>query len=399
MSDWNPEGFNPHDPTFLADPYPVYAKFRERAPVTIVKPYGSHWVFRYDDVKRVLEDQEYFTKANPNPKVKPAPFDMLANFEEGIFSSDPEPHTVMRNTMEPLFEKSIHDAADFAEGQARRLLNKNLRGRHFELFNDFAAPLPARVLFHVLGLPEAHWEGVKQWVDGCVAGNDITQAQAVLWYSGTSTMALMTYFRGMMNGKPVCPVSGRMVERLVSGAEAGGMNQEQVLASLLNLAIAGFASTTYLIATGAYRLVTNTEQLALLKSDVNKYVRSAISEMLRMDAPAQLVDRAVAKDTTLSGVKLRRGDTVSAVIGSANHDENVFDDPEKFDITRDTSKQIAFGQGIHTCLGEPLVGMSGPAAFRTLLDVYPDITLAGLPQWQTDPYLRSVVNLPLNVES
>ena len=121
--------------------------------------------------------------------------------------------------------------------------------------------------------------------------------------------------------------------------------------------------------------------------------------MLRMDAPAQLVDRAVAQNTTLSGIKLRRGDTVSAVIGSANHDENVFDDPEKFDITRDTSKQIAFGQGIHTCLGEPLVGMSGPAAFRTLLDVYPDITLAGLPQWQTDPYLRSVVNLPLNVES
>ena len=399
MSDWNPTTFNPHDPSFLADPYPTYAKFRDSAPVTIVKPYGSHWVFRYDDVKRVLEDQAYFTKANPNPTMPPAPFDMLANFETGIFSSDPKPHTTMRDTMEPLFKKSITDAADFAEGQARQLLNDNLRGRHFELFNDFAAPLPARVLFHALGLPQAHWEGVQRWVDGYVAGHDITQAPAVLWYSATSAMALMTYFQGMMNGKPVCPVSGRMVEMLVSGAEAGGMNQGQVQASLQNLAIAGFASTTYLIATGTYRLITNTDQLDLLKSDVNQHVHAAIGEMLRMDAPAQLADRAVAQDTTLSGVQLRRGDTVTAVIGSANHDESVFDNPEKFDITRDTSKQIAFGQGIHTCLGEPLVWMSGPAAFRTLLDVYPDITLAGLPQWQTDPYLRSVINLPLNVEA
>lgn len=166
------------------------------------------------------------------------------------------------------------------------------------------------------------------------------------------------------------------------------MNQEQVHASLLNLAIAGFASTTYLLATGAYRLVTNIDQVTLLKSDVDRHIHFAIGAMLRMDATTQLVDRAVAQDATLSGVKLRRGNTVSAAIGSANHDENVSDDPEKSDITRDTSKQIAFGQGIHTWLGEPLVWMSGPEAFRTLLDVYPDMSLAGTVQWQTHPYLR-----------
>jgi cytochrome P450 len=399
MSDWNPTSFNPHDKDFLADPYPVYAKFRANAPVSMVQPYGSYWVFGYDDVKTVLSDQAQFVKNSPTPTPPPGPFDALANFPAGLFNADPKPHTVMRETMEPLFHKSIGDAGDFAESTARALLSSNRRGRHFELYNDFAVPLPAKVLFHVLGLPEGHWDGVQRWVDGYVAGHDITQTPAIMWYSATSAMALMTYFQAMMDGKPVCPVGGQMLDLMVTERGTSGMTDGQVQASLQNLAIAGYASTTYLITTGTYRLLTNPTQFELLKSDPQKLLSGAIAEMLRIDAPAQLVDRVAANDCELGGVQLRRGDKVTAVLGSANHDSSVFENPDALDITRDSSKQLAFGYGIHECLGEPLVWLSAPAAFRAMLDTYPDMTLAGIPQWQTDPYLRSVINLPVAVEA
>jgi cytochrome P450 len=175
---------------------------------------------------------------------------------------------------------------------------------------------------------------------------------------------------------------------------AQGLKPTEVATTSLNLAIAGYASTTYLLATGLLRLLQNPDQLAALRADPGLAV-NAVREMLRLDAPAQLVDRFAARDTVLGGVKIRRGDAVTAVIGSANRDATRWPDPDRFDIHRDNTAQIGFGDGIHTCLGAPLVQRVAPTALNVLLQAWPVLRLAGTPQWQTDPYLRSVANLPL----
>jgi cytochrome P450 len=119
--------------------------------------------------------------------------------------------------------------------------------------------------------------------------------------------------------------------------------------------------------------------------------------MLRYDTPAQIVDRVAATDVTLGGQKISAGESVSAILGSANRDPGVFDDPDRFDITRSPNPHVAFGDGIHYCIGAPLVRLVAPAAFTVLLQELPSFSLAGVPQWQADPYLRSVSNLPLAV--
>jgi cytochrome P450 len=173
-----------------------------------------------------------------------------------------------------------------------------------------------------------------------------------------------------------------------------GLKTNEVATTSLNLAIAGYASTTYLLATGLLNLLRHPEQLAELRADPS-LAANAVSEMLRHDAPAQLVDRYAARDCKLGGVQIRRGDAVTAVIGSANRDDTRWKHPDRFDIHRDNAAQIGFGDGIHVCLGAPLVHRVAPTALNVLLKELPVLKLAGTPQWQTDPYLRSVANLPV----
>jgi cytochrome P450 len=121
--------------------------------------------------------------------------------------------------------------------------------------------------------------------------------------------------------------------------------------------------------------------------------------MLRYDAPAQLVDRYVVENVTLpSGATLQRGDAISAVLGSANHDPGAFSHPDVFDITATRrNMHMGFGDGVHFCIGAPLARQVAPAAIAALLDALPTIELAGIPQWQTDPYLRGLNSLPLQI--
>jgi len=124
-------------------------------------------------------------------------------------------------------------------------------------------------------------------------------------------------------------------------------------------------------------------------------VGNALEEMLRMDGPVQVIDRYAAVDTEVGGHAYPKGSKVTAVVGSADHDPAVFPDPEAFDIERSGEAHMAFGDGIHYCIGAPLVRLVGPVAIERLINEFPNLALDGDPQWQTDPYLRAVTNLPL----
>lgn len=394
---FDPARFNPHDPAFSRDPYPTYARFRAQAPVAKVEPYGSWWVFRHADVKAVLDDTEGFLKNNPLGGPAPtAPFDVLGNLPLGIFSMDPPRHTTLRALLEPMFADAIAGMDGYAAQHARALLAQ-VRGRQrFEFVQAFAAPLPPAVLFQMIGVPTAT-AGLSNWVDAIVAGHDITAPAAARGAAATCSMALIAYFQGLAAG---CPMHGPKPPALFGAMQAStattppGMSGPEMQTSALNVVVAGYASTTYLLATGVYSLLTHPEQWARLLAEPS-LVPAAVQEMLRHDAPAQLVDRYAAADTELAGVRIAKGDMVTAVLGSANRDAAVFSDPDRFDIDRDNAAQLGFGGGIHNCIGAPLVCLVAPAALTVLLQECPTLALAGTPQWQTDPYLRSVVNLPL----
>lgn len=385
--------FNPHDPAYSKDPYPFYAEARAHTPVLKVQPYGSWWVFRDADVRQVLLDTDGFVKSNPLVDSLPQPpMDALANLPPGVFMMDPPRHTVVRPLLDGLFGRAIEGIDRYIEAQARALIDKTRGSARFEFVQAFARPLPAQVLFKVLGMPDAT-TSISGWVDGYIAGHDITSSAAAQMAGGTCVFAIQAYFLALAAGGSACPHAG-LFKEMMDQVETRQLKATEVATTSLNLAIAGYASTTYLLATGLLRLLEHPEQLAALRADP-RLAANAVAEMLRHDAPAQLVDRFAARDCTLGGVKIRRGDAVTAVIGSANRDPGRWADPDRFDIRRDNTQQIGFGDGIHVCLGAPLVHQVAPTALNVLLQELPLLRLAGHPQWQTDPYLRSVANLPL----
>lgn len=434
---FDPTAFNPHAPDFLRDPYPTYAQFRKHAPVSFVKQYNAHWVFRYEDVKTVLTDSEDYSslrfakhRSDMPDAPRPGPFAVLGAMPDGIFFLDPPRHGQVRTPLDRFLEQSSGDATAITATIATALLTDAKSSRIFELMNSFALALPARVVLTILGVPEAHWGGILQWVAGVEAAHDITQSPGVQGMGGTMAMALNAYFQGLIRGTATagCPFHaepGRVLSKAV--AEGMGpspaMSAEDIQATGVNLAVAGFLSTSFLIGTGVLNLLGRRPDGTLdpryghdstpLPIDVLRsrpeLMVSAVEEMLRRDSPFQLTDRFVVNhDTELGGVQLKVGDQIGVVIASANRDETVFPDPDYFDITRyaahptagngatpAAAPHLAFGAGIHACYGGPLVDKIAPVAFATMLKEMPSIRLAGTPQWKADPYLRSPTSLPL----
>jgi cytochrome P450 len=423
---WDPDQFNPHDPAFLADPFPTYTRFREAAPIHRVELYGSDWIFRYADCQQVLTDTDVWVKnqpagspstsaggappapavgAGPAPAGPPAaspapppalgPFGMMSNFPPSLFYADPPLHTTLRSLLEPLFLEAITAAPEITRRIAEPLLATASRHGRIELISDYALPLPAGVLFTLLGIPHQPdvWSGLIQWQGAIAAAHDITQSQATRQIGATCSMALNSFFEGMLLANRSEPGSG-LFAAICSAFAAAGLSSQEVQVCACDLLVAGYLSTTFILGTGVRNLLINPPQLAALRENPS-LIDGAVEEMLRIDGPVQVIDRCAGADTEVGGRTFERGALVTAVVGSADHDPSVFSDPDSFLIDRSADAHLSFGAGIHHCIGAPLVRLVTPVAIQMLLDAFPDLALDGLPQWQTDPYLRAVTNLPL----
>jgi cytochrome P450 len=393
---FKPASFNPHDPAFLANPYPTYARFREEAPVSWVTPYNTWWCFRYEDCQRILTGTDLFLKNNPVPDSgPPTPVaGVLSAMPESVFSLDNPRHDQVRPILDGLFATAIEQAVPWATALAQQLLVTAKASRQFELMNAYALPLPSGVLQRVLGVAPADFAGLTNWVTAIVAANDITAPMSVRMGGLTCSMALNAYYQALGRCPMHNPTAMFDLMRDQGMKAPQGLSLDEVQTNAVTLSIAGYYSTTFLIGTGTLNLLAHPDQLALLRRTPS-LMPQAVTEMLRFDGPVQLINRYVAAATEIGGVQLKPGDVVTAVTGSANHDSSVFPDGDRFDITRTENAHQSFGAGIHYCLGAPLAERVAPVAFQVLLDQLPNLRLAGTPQWRTDPFLRAPSNLPI----
>ena len=398
---WDPDTFDPHDPGFLKDPFPTYARFREDAPIHRVEPYGSDWIFRYADCEQVLTDTDVWIKNQPEgspsaPAIPPlGPFAMMLNFPPSLFYADPPLHTTLRSLLKPLFLKAITSAPELTACIAEPLLSAARQRGRIELISDYAVSLPAGVLFTLLGIPndQDEWSGLIQWQAAIAASHDITQSQTTRETGATCSMALNSFFQGMLLPNVTQPGAGLFAE-ICRAFAAAGLSQQEVQVCASDLLVAGYLSTTFILGTGVRNLLLNPSQLSALRGNPS-LIGGAVEEMLRIDGPVQVIDRYAACDTEVGGQPFKKGALVTAVVGSADHDSTVFSDPDSFVIERPSEAHLSFGAGIHYCIGAPLVKRVAPVAIQMLLDAFPGLALDGFPQWQTDPYLRAVTNLPL----
>lgn len=392
-------------PRFKADPFPMFAHLRAEAPVHAHQaPNGSTiwYITRYEDVTAVLRDDENFCKdprnARDDKNGGSASRRTAAHqrINENMLFSDPPDHTRLRSLVSQAFTpRRIQNLAPRVQIIADHLLDQVERAGQMDLIAAYALPLPVYVICEMLGIPEEDREQVADWSQAI-----ISPGSRNLNYSARKrkVRSFTAYLDDMFVDRQANPQDD-LITALVQAEEAGDRFSETELSSMVALLlVTGHETTVNLIGNGTLALLLHPDQLALLKHDPSLWP-AAVEELLRYDGPVETsTSRWACKDVIFSGHAIKRGDQVRVVLTSANRDEQHFHQPTVLDVKRTNNKHLAFGLGIHYCLGAPLARLEGVIALQTLFDRLPDLHLstpAAQLEWRSGVLFRGLKRVDL----
>jgi pimeloyl-[acyl-carrier protein] synthase len=389
--------FNPMEPEFIADPYPMYHRLRTEDPVH--HSALGFWVLtRYEDVVTALRDPRLAKEAI-------APF-VAARFGAplpamglSMLDRDPPDHTRLRGLVSKAFTPRVVEGL---RPRIQEIVDGLLAGvaarGSMDLIEEFAYPIPVAVICEMLGVPIEDHERFKGW------SIDIARGLDLIWLGPDSDVgrrsvaarqALAEYFRGLIAQRRAAPRND-LLSGLIAAEEAGDkLNEMELLATCILLLIAGHETTVNLIGNGMLALLRHRDQLERLQRDPG-LIASAVEELLRFDGPVQRTARIPSEDVTIGGHTIAKGEMVMPFIGAADRDPAQFPDPDRLDIGRSDNRHIAFGWGIHFCLGAPLARIEGQIAINTLLRRLPKVSLAtDEPEYRSSLTLRGLKALPV----
>jgi len=396
--------FNPIGPEALSNPYPAYKALREQRPVHWNELFEA-WVFtRFEDVDAVLMHPDFSAERN---RARNRFSEMVRQQQEQfgpfaqaptMLTSDPPEHTRLRRLVSKAFTpRAVEDLRPRIREIVRGLLD-GLEGRtEFDLVEEIAYPLPVIVIAELLGVPPEDRADFKRWSDDVVAtlGGPFV-SPAVIERARTSIAELVAYMSGFIAERRARPRND-LISGLIAAEDNGQVLSEmEIFTTTILLLIAGNETTTNLIGNAMYSLLTHPDQLELLRSDPS-LMPSAVEELLRFNGPVQATGRVAKKDIEIGGVTVKEGQVALVLLGSANHDPAKFPDPERLDLRRNPTDHLAFGDGIHFCLGAPLARAEAQITFEELLARYPNLELAGEPTWGGTFIIRGAKKLPLRV--
>jgi len=349
-----------------ADPYPYYAELRREAPVHQIEGMGVYAISRYEDVMFAVNHPEIFSSDGfSSMTINEKPARML------IFT-DPPDHTRMRNLVNRAFTpKMIADLEPRIREITDQLIDAMAARGETDLIADFAIPLPVTIIAEMLGVDPAHKDDFKRWSDWIVADFVGEIPQDVHEAYETDMEAFRSFFDRAVAQRQERPTDD-LIGALVRAGDENALSAEEVLAFIVLLLVAGNETTTNLIGNAVIALLDNPDQLAMLRWDPS-LIPNAVEEALRYDAPVQFLFRRTTRAVELSGTTIPEGSMTTVLFGSANRDERRYADSERFDITRDASGHVAFGHGIHFCLGAPLARLEGRIALEALTQRLPDL--------------------------
>ncbi len=389
--------FNPMDPEFIADPYPTYHRLRAEDPVHH-SPLGFWVLTRYEDVVAALRD--------PRLVKEPIAAFVAARFGAAMpamglsmLDRDPPDHTRLRGLVNKAFTPRVVEALrPHIQKIVDGLLARVEGAGTMDLIEEFAYPLPVTVICQMLGVPVEDRERFKQWGLDIARGLDailLPPDSDVARRSAAARRALAEYFRALIAERRAAP-RGDMLSDLIAAEEAGDkLSEDELLATCILLLVAGHETTVNLIGNGTLALLRHPAQLRRLRENPG-LIASAVEELLRYDGPVQRTARIPSADVTFDGLTIGKGEMVMPFIGAADRDPAQFPDPDRLDITRTDNRHIAFGWGIHFCLGAPLARVEGQIAISTLVQRLPKLALAtDRPEYRQSLTLRGLTTLPV----
>ncbi len=386
--------YNPLSPEVIENPYPYYAYLREHAPVYWIEPLQGWALSRYADVDFALRNPQIFLSSeftnqtlgdlNPTPEIP------------WILDINPPDHTRLRKLANKGFLPRLIRALEPRVQEITQQLISALKSQtEGDLVTTLSGPLPTTVIAEMLGVEADRLNEFKRWSDDVVLGTSRPTDEAIRTRVRQSGAALRSYFERLIERRRTDPGEDVITALVRAEEERDILSAAEILGLAVLLLLAGNETTTNLIGNAVRNLLSHPAELAKVRAD-RTLVPSLVEEVLRYESPVQLLPRVTACEVALEGGTIPAGATVFLLLASANRDDRKFPNPDRFDVTRNPQDHVAFGYGIHYCLGAPLARLEGRLALDSLLFDCPPFTCTRehLPQIASI-IVRGVQTLPL----
>jgi cytochrome P450 len=388
------------DPSFFDDPYAFYDRWQSQGPVhhvRLVNGREAYVVTGFAEGRAALADPRLHKSSDRAAELFRRRSGVRYTVGEGLSSSmlnsDPPDHTRLRSLVNKAFTaRSIASMRPRIEAITTELLDAMDTSDTADLIEDFAVPLPITVICELLGVPYEDRADFRAWTDTLLT-------VAVSQDQGRAARAMSDYLGGLIESKRANPTDDMLTSLVEARDEGDRLSETELVSTAFLLLVAGHETTVNLIGSGAHALLHNPDQLSLLRDDPS-LVSNAVEEFLRFDGPINFATlRYTTEPVVIGGSEIPADQFVYVALLSANRDGEKFENPDVLDITRPTAGHVAFGYGIHYCVGAPLARMEAQIAFTQLLQRFPNLHLA-----TTDPLrfresylIRGLTRLPVRL--
>jgi cytochrome P450 len=390
------------NPDFLEDPYPALASLRKAGQPVWHEESNLFLAATYQDANAVLRNRSLGRIFQPRqPDENWDTFNWLHS--DSLLDSEPPKHTRLRSLLVKAFNKNKIESMRPDVERLTAALLKNIESKleatgSFDLIADFAEPLPVKVIAALLGFPDEDEHLLRPWSQAIVKMYEVNPSEQTQLEAQTASREFADYVRNLMEERKRNPGTDLISDLAAVEEDGQKLNAQELIATCVLLLNAGHEASVNGFGNGFVALAQRPDQLKLLSERPFELAETAVDEFIRFDAPLHLFERTATTDVEIGGVTIQEGQKIAALLGSANRDENVFENPTQMDITRDPNPQIGFGAGIHFCIGAPLARMEMTTSLPALMVKYPNLKLAEEPIRRPGFVLRGYESVKVTVE-
>ena len=400
----------PMNPEFNEDPHKLLDRLRNECPVRRDDMAGLFLLTRHGDVRGVLSDTSMWRSPERAEEAAVVTRAILGSRPEGLKVDEEEERSGILLMDEPdhmrirgPFAKALYKRVARSKEKVQQVVDEWLDGigdaKTFDVMDKFALRVPVDVIARLLGVDNARLKEFREWSEGSILGLNPFRTPEQTEFYVKSRNALSAYMRELMNARRKEPQDDLTTDMVTLQAEGAPLNDGEISTNLQGLLIGGNLTTTDLIGNAVWLFLKNPEQLAKLKADPS-LINNAVEEVLRYESPVDITGRIAPRDMEVGGCAMKQSQSMFLSLRGANRDPAAFPDPHKFDIARKDAPHVAFGGGMHLCIGAPLARLEAQVALLSFFERFPNVRLANpnmKPEWRTLPFFRGLQELVVAV--